>query len=369
MGDFDLVFEGGGAKGVAFAGALEAFEEAGHRARRHVGTSAGAITAALSAAGYSARELLAVAVERLPDGRPVFLSFLDAPDRREISAELIDGSVTMELLREINVPLAPEWVERRFDRALLDGLLASSRYRQLFSLVERGGLFAGASFLEWMQRRLAAKGLSRNITLAELSQATGADLSVVASDTADAELLVLNARTAPDLPVAWAVRMSMSIPFVWQEVLWRAEWGTYRGRAKTGNAIVDGGALSNFPLRLIAEPDSDDREIMGEPETNRCDNLGLLIDDDRPVPGQSADRPPAGPLADLRTVERVSRLISTMMKAADGEVIARWERHVCRIPAKGYGTLEFDLSGKRLDDLIEGGRSAMRRHLASRSAC
>lgn len=369
MAEFDLVFEGGGAKGVAFAGALEVLEDAGHRAKRRIGTSAGAITAALNAAGYTARELLKVASERTPDGRPVFLTFLDPPERREISTELIEGSVTIELLRDVNVPLAPEWLERRFDRALLEGLLASRRYRQLFSLVERGGLFAGAAFLEWMQQRLARKGLSRNVTLSELADATGSDLSVTASDTSDGELLVLNRRTTPDLPVAWAVRMSMSIPFVWQEVLWRGEWGLYRGRDKTGNAVVDGGALSNFPLRLIAEPDSDDREIMGEPETNRCDNLGLLIDDQRPVPGQPVPEKPDSWASDLRTVERISRLISAMMKAADREVIARWEQHVCRIPAKGYGTLEFDLSGSRLSDFVEGGRRAMREHLASRSLC
>lgn len=31
-------------------------------------------------------------------------------------------------------------------------------------------------------------------------------------------LLVLNHRTAPDCPVVYAVRMSMSIPLVWDEV-------------------------------------------------------------------------------------------------------------------------------------------------------
>ena len=368
MAEFDLVFEGGGAKGVAFAGALEVFESAGHRARRQIGTSAGAITAALTAAGYTSAELIHAATSRTSDGRPVFLSFLDSPERRDFSPDQIEGSVTSELLREVNVPLAPEWVERRFDRLLLDGLLASRRYRQLFSFVEQGGLYSGAAFLDWMQQRLAAKGLPRNVTLAELAYASGSDLSVLASDTADRELLVLNTRTAPELPVAWAVRMSMSIPFVWREVRWRKEWGLYRGRDKTGNPVVDGGALSNFPLRLVAEPDSDDREIMGEASPRRCDNLGLLIDDESPVPGQPAMQQDAAFFGELRTVERVSRLVSTMMKAADEEVIRRYAHHVCKIPAKGYGTLEFDLRGKRLDDFLEGGRRAMREHLAVRQA-
>ena len=48
--EYDLVFEGGGAKGVAFVGALQAFERHGHVTRRVIGTSAGSITACLIAA-------------------------------------------------------------------------------------------------------------------------------------------------------------------------------------------------------------------------------------------------------------------------------------------------------------------------------
>ena len=49
----------------------------------------------------------------------------------------------------------------------------------------------------------------------------------------------------------------MSIPFVWREIVWDPGWGTYRGRAKSGHTFVDGGVLSNFPIRLIAESDEE----------------------------------------------------------------------------------------------------------------
>src|SRR5687768_15058556 len=51
------VFKGGGAKGVVYAGALCAAEERGIRFRAVAGSSAGAITAALVAAGVSGAEL------------------------------------------------------------------------------------------------------------------------------------------------------------------------------------------------------------------------------------------------------------------------------------------------------------------------
>jgi predicted acylesterase/phospholipase RssA len=47
--EFDLVFEGGGAKGIVFVGAVQEFEALGHTADRLLGTSAGAITATLLA--------------------------------------------------------------------------------------------------------------------------------------------------------------------------------------------------------------------------------------------------------------------------------------------------------------------------------
>ena len=52
------IFQGGGAKGYAHVGALKAAEERDIKFVRIAGTSAGAIVAALAAAGYSADELL-----------------------------------------------------------------------------------------------------------------------------------------------------------------------------------------------------------------------------------------------------------------------------------------------------------------------
>src|SRR3712207_6393915 len=53
----DLVLEGGGVKGNALVGALSVLEERGFRTQNVAGASAGAIVAALHAAGYTALEL------------------------------------------------------------------------------------------------------------------------------------------------------------------------------------------------------------------------------------------------------------------------------------------------------------------------
>lgn len=54
---FDLVFDGGGAKGAVFVGPLQEFEARGYTPCRLVGTAAGAVTATLVAVGASRQGL------------------------------------------------------------------------------------------------------------------------------------------------------------------------------------------------------------------------------------------------------------------------------------------------------------------------
>ena len=361
---YDMVFEGGGAKGSAFVGALEKFFEVGLKPRRLVGTSAGAITAAFLAAGYTPQEMKDATNEQLPDGRPRFSSFMDHPVVDDFTQEQLDKSVTFQIFRATHFPFLPNW--EWLDRKLLGALLRAPHYCQLFSFVECGGLFAGGAFTKWLEEKLEAKGIDKNITLGEFAPLAKYDLSLVVSDTTGAEMLVINSRTAPDCPLAMAVRMSMSIPFVWREVVWQKEWGRYLGNDITSHIMVDGGALSNFPIRLIAvEPGADDfvRDVMGEETVaGHAGNIGLMIDENIEVAGQEpklTERKHS-----LRTVGRVSRLVDTLTQAQDNIMIQRHEHEICRLPAKGYGTTEFDMDESRLDALVEAGRRAMDAHLA-----
>ena len=58
----NLVFEGGGVKGIAYVGTMRVLESKGilQNISRVGGTSAGAINAAMFAAGYSNNEMLKV---------------------------------------------------------------------------------------------------------------------------------------------------------------------------------------------------------------------------------------------------------------------------------------------------------------------
>jgi len=72
----DAVFEGGGVKGIGLAGAVAVAEERGYQWVNVAGTSAGAIVAALLAAGYSAAEMKEI-MEELDYSRFKDASLLD----------------------------------------------------------------------------------------------------------------------------------------------------------------------------------------------------------------------------------------------------------------------------------------------------
>jgi NTE family protein len=310
----DLVFEGGGVKGIGLAGALATLEEREYRPQNIAGTSAGAITAALLAAGYSAAEL------------------------REIIVSL-DYRQFQDRAWEDKIPL----VERSL------------------SLLLDLGLFEGDRFLEWIRERLAAKGVH---TFADLVQDEFADdpryrsrLQVVASDVTTHELLVLprdahKLGIEPDaLDVALAVRMSMSIPIFFEPVRFE---NPETGRT---HVIVDGGMLSNFPVWLF---DCDDGEA---PEWA---TFGLLLVEPKPQTPIGARLPKAkmdgrGPGA---VIDYVKALAQTMMEAHDRMYVeqANYARTI-PIPTLGVGTTEFDLPRERALALYDSGRWAAEKFL------
>src|SRR5687768_3584065 len=105
---YDLVFEGGGAKGIVLVGAYEVFGDEGHTFGRLLGTSAGAITATLLAAGYSAKEMLDVLAER-ENGKPVFAGFLGEPAPFDKAA--LENSAIRSVFRNIDFAFIPKAVE------------------------------------------------------------------------------------------------------------------------------------------------------------------------------------------------------------------------------------------------------------------
>lgn len=364
---YDLVFEGGGAKGMVFVGALQEFEAQGHTHGRLLGTSAGAITAVLLAAGYDSQEMLE-ALDEKQDGRPVFADFMGVP--AEFDPKDLQNSVLGDFLHSIDLPLIPDFIEDRLDQKLVIFLAKRPRYRHVLSLLEFGGWFSADSFIAWLKNKLdmgTREGKRRNfggMNLAQFYEATSVELSLIASDTTGKRMLILNHRTAADCPLIWAVRMSMNIPLLWQEVVWQAEWGTYRGIEMAGHVIVDGGMLSNFPIELFISKLDDIVNVMGSKASDGV--LGFLIDETLAVAGTEVEAKEEEKFGfgELRTIQRILALLDTMMQAHDKMVIEAFDSFVVRLPAKGYGTTEFDMTDERKKALVNAGQQTMRSYLA-----
>ena len=178
---YDLVFEGGGAKGMALVGAYEELAGQGHSFGRLLGTSAGAITAAFLAAGYGSDEMVAVLTEQDAAGHPVFASFMGEPP--PFTGQEIEHGAFRRLLGGVDLTFIPGFVEDPLKDQLAGAIARTRLTRNFLALVERGGWYSAHNFLTWLRAKLDAgevDGKPRNfsaMTLAEFYAATGVDVT------------------------------------------------------------------------------------------------------------------------------------------------------------------------------------------------
>src|SRR5690606_34443079 len=107
----------------------------------------------------------------------------------------------------------------------------------------------------------------------------------------------------------------------------------YRGQPMTGHAVVDGGLLSNFPIELFISDLPHVVAVVG-PQTG-APVVGLLIDERLPLPSRADAFLPGVQVMELRTVQRLQRLVDTATTAHDKMVIEAFEDWVVRLPAYG----------------------------------
>ncbi|KAJ8313899.1 hypothetical protein KUTeg_008460 [Tegillarca granosa] len=192
----NLVFEGGGNKGLAYCGAVRVLEELGiySNVRRLAGSSAGAMTATLLAVGYNSYEI------------EEFLS-------QNLSYFFLDHSY---------------------------GYLSL-----LPNLIYGYGWNPGKRIYDWFGEKIAKKVGNPDITFSELYKKTGMELCIVVTNLNHMAEEYCHPKTTPDLIVRLAARMSMSIPGMFQAA-------QYTERGET-NTYVDGWWLSLKPGESFIE--------------------------------------------------------------------------------------------------------------------
>ena len=186
----NLVLSGGGVKCIAHCGGLIYLEEIGvlEYIKHIAGTSVGSIIAALVSVGYTPKE-----IER-------------------------------ELLR--------------FDFECIDNSLTLTN----FTTLSHYGWSAGSHIIKLVGTLIHAKTGNCNTTFKHLFQNTGVELVIYASDLNIQNTICFHKENTPNLPICQAVRMSLSIPFLFAPTLY------------DGHIILNGCILDNCPIHIFDGP-------------------------------------------------------------------------------------------------------------------
>ncbi len=309
----NLVFEGGGVKGIAYVGALKKLDRKGilKQIKRVGGASAGAITAVLLSLDYSIDELDKVL--RNVD----FRNFMDD---------------------------AP-W-----------GVIGD-----LYNLWNGYGIYGGEFFQEWIGKLIAEKTDGPDTTFAALENSDYRDLRLVGANLSRGKPVLFSRQTTPDTSIKKAVRISMSLPFF------------FRSQTHDGDQYIDGGIYRNYPVKMfdrrkyVDDPNHiRETEYYAEAEGNRIYNqetLGFRLDtkteikqfltDESAIPSESIDG-----IRDfvMNVMGAVFDLQNRLHLHSDD-----WQRTIY-IDTIGVGTTDFDLKDEKKRELIEEGKKGVRKY-------
>lgn len=183
----NLVFDGGGARGIAFCGALKILENRNliKNVKKIAGTSVGAIVASLIAIGYNSSELTE-AILNLK------------------SSDIFDNS--------------------------------KYKVANFYYLITRFGWYRGDKMLESIEKMLFTKTGDADITFREVYQKYGKELVIVATNLSKKQATYFNHRDNPHLEIKNAIRMSISVPFYFDPIEYKNE------------IYIDGGILDSYPF-------------------------------------------------------------------------------------------------------------------------
>lgn len=184
----NLVFAGGGTRGLCYAAAYDELVQICDVQLEWVsGTSIGSFMACLLAASYSSDQLCALA-----------------------------ENTSMEDLVNIN----------------------------LMSVFDNWGLDSGTKLEAFIDRLIQQKTGRAKTTFAQLYTHSQIRLDVVATNITQATEFRMNYEATPNMPVALAVRMSMSLPPLFSPVRYNHE------------VYIDGGVMNNFPVEQGMNPET-----------------------------------------------------------------------------------------------------------------
>ncbi|MCX7026369.1 MAG: patatin-like phospholipase family protein [Spirochaetes bacterium] len=225
----NLVFKGGGVRGIAYVGALRCLYEKGlmRSVERVAGTSAGAITATL--------------VALHPDDFASLKAEADSLDYARIPSERGEGEKE-----------GSQGLEK--DRRMLQSLGIFKSIRCTTRLLQDKGWYSSGYLYSWMKALIARRFAvaKEAYTFSDFQnpaihkdEKPFLDLFITGTDISNRTVRVFSFETTPDMEVAKAVTISMSIPLYFE-----ARSYQYPG-TDSPQVYADGGVMWNYPRGLF----------------------------------------------------------------------------------------------------------------------
>lgn len=318
----NLVFEGGGVKGIAYAGAIDVLERNTDfmpGIQRVAGTSAGAITAAILALGATSKD-----VERILGGTD-FNDFMDN-----------------------------SWLI----------------FQDLYRFLTKFGWYRGDAFGEWMKEQIHSLVGDKTLTFGQLRQMAAEDskykeLTMVSSNLTLKLPQIFNADTTPDQEIWEAARMSMSIPLFFQ---------AYRNG--DNQVLIDGGVTWNYPIDIfdrkeyLSDPSNKSLTLKTETEhakwedqTYNKETLGFRVDSQNEIDAiERRKRMP--PMEIHKLTDYFKAFLGFMYDMANkAHLRERDKDRTVFINSLGIKTAEFNLSEQDIQDLVQSGRDSTEHYL------
>ncbi|MEJ1160508.1 patatin-like phospholipase family protein [Prosthecomicrobium sp. N25] len=239
----NLILRGGGAKGIGNSAALVELEKSGALSdlKQIVGTSAGALTAVGLACGMSAETFAEFSKNTDINGlKGTPSNFKECYPMVSMGHRVGHTAGTaLRTLDEVSSMRAYDKLDQNWDtvvQAHADGTLSDAEFARMEILKEPPNFEANRTdkMVTFGDLRAMAK-IFPDIK----------ELTLTGMNRSDSQLAYFNADTAPDMPIAVAGRISMSIPLYFASVDFN------------GKTWVDGGVGSNMPSNAILQPFKD----------------------------------------------------------------------------------------------------------------
>lgn len=341
------IFEGGGAKGVAHVGALQAVQDNGLEIVGVAGTSAGALIAAMAAIGLEANDIMSAdeqGEDILTRAGTSPVELLGARDWRHFQRLrnrgliaglllLIGGLLLPSIFAARNTVTVGRLVGRK-------GHFTTDRIRDFINEVIRQRLtqIRDEAGLDWP--------VPDHPTFEDLARGwpTVVPLKIVATDVDRGSLELFDADVTKKVVVAEAVAASISIPLIFQP----AAIPSFR----TGR-FADGGLVSNLPIWGFSE------EKLGREREHYADPPVPIVGFTLAAP--RSDEDPAK--ARLGILGYLKKLVYAALQGSQGSAL-RFLDDVVIVPLESsLDMLAFDEGWAAYSAARESGRHSADRHL------